>query len=232
MPASPVISTRCVSRRCNGQTGRSALRDRSETLRGSGIEVSLAELTEAKRRATQANRQVAVRREANTLKPGAISEFSEIVKAEGEQAAAAAAVRTAEEVAYGAKCNLDLHQGDRTDQWQDWAVPGHVGNLVTADNTLLATIVSVNPMCVTFAVDMRTVLRIRRMMREDKGKGEGQPALSVLCGLADDKGFPYRGQVESRRNLRSIRPPARPIGGQCCQIRTAFSCRACLPVCG
>ena len=167
---------------------------------------SAAELTEAKRRATQANRQVAVRREANTLKPGAISD-TEIVKAEGEQAAAAAAVRTAEEVADRAKCNLDLTKVTAPISGKIGRSLVDVGNLVTADNTLLATIVSVDPMCVTFAVDMRTVLRIRRMMREDKGKGEGQPALSVLCGLADDKGFPYRGQVESTE------PPIDPATG-------------------
>ena len=68
------------------------------------------------------------------------------------------------------------------------------GNLVTADTTLLATLVSRDPIHVFFDVDERTVLRMRRAVREDKPK-EGS-AWSVTVGLADEKGFPRTGTMD------------------------------------
>jgi RND family efflux transporter MFP subunit len=68
------------------------------------------------------------------------------------------------------------------------------GNLVKADETVLATIVSSNPMYVYFQVDERTVLRLRRAQVAGKLKA-GPAGLPVMMALADEKGFPHRGTV-------------------------------------
>jgi RND family efflux transporter MFP subunit len=60
-----------------------------------------------------------------------------------------------------------------------------VGNLVKADETDLATVISSKPMYVYFDIDERTVLRLRQ------GKG-----LQVAMALANDKGFPHRAEVD------------------------------------
>jgi RND family efflux transporter MFP subunit len=65
------------------------------------------------------------------------------------------------------------------------------GNLAVADTTLLATIVSVDPMDVSFDVDESTLVRLARLQREDKGKAE----LPVLLALPDGEGFVHRAKL-------------------------------------
>jgi RND family efflux transporter MFP subunit len=62
-----------------------------------------------------------------------------------------------------------------------------VGKLVTADETNLASLVSLKPLYVSFDMDERTVLRLGRVL----GKG-----LPVATALANEKGFPHRGEVD------------------------------------
>jgi RND family efflux transporter MFP subunit len=68
------------------------------------------------------------------------------------------------------------------------------GNLVQANTTLLATIHSVDPMGVSFDVDQRTVLELRR---KNVLKATGEPALPIAVGLADEKDFPHHGKLDS-----------------------------------
>jgi RND family efflux transporter MFP subunit len=70
------------------------------------------------------------------------------------------------------------------------------GNLVKADETPLATLVSVDPLLVDFAVDERTLLRLRRAARE----GPPRPALTAHLGLAHEAGFPREAAVQLADN--------------------------------
>ncbi len=66
------------------------------------------------------------------------------------------------------------------------------GNLIKADDTRLAMLISRDPMYVVFDVDERTLLRWRQSM-----KGEGKVAkVKVDIALAEDAGFPRAGQVD------------------------------------
>ena len=69
------------------------------------------------------------------------------------------------------------------------------GNLVKADETPLATIVSLNPIHAYFDVDERTVLRIRRLIQQGKIKSARESETLVKIGLADEVGFPLEGAV-------------------------------------
>jgi membrane fusion protein, multidrug efflux system len=70
------------------------------------------------------------------------------------------------------------------------------GNLVKADETMLTSIVSLNPMYVYFDVDERTLLQIRHWMREEKIPGMQEKGAEVLMGLADEEGYPHKGTID------------------------------------
>jgi RND family efflux transporter MFP subunit len=72
------------------------------------------------------------------------------------------------------------------------------GNLVVADQTLLTTVVSLDPMYAYFDVDEPTVEHIRDLIREGKlpsirDKGSKIP---VHLGLATEKGYPHEGYLD------------------------------------
>lgn len=74
-----------------------------------------------------------------------------------------------------------------------------VGNLVTGGsggtntNTLLATIVSLDPIYFEFTYDEASYLRYQRMAKEWGTKADSIP---VKLGLIDEKGFPHEGKLD------------------------------------
>lgn len=70
------------------------------------------------------------------------------------------------------------------------------GNVVAAGETLLTTLVSVDPVYVTFTGDERAYLRYQQLAREGNRESSRDVANPVLVGLANEDGFPHRGQVD------------------------------------
>lgn len=68
-----------------------------------------------------------------------------------------------------------------------------VGNMVKADETPLARIVSIDPVYVYLDADERAVLKYRRLAQASKGTGTGIP---VELALMDEAGFPHRGVID------------------------------------
>jgi membrane fusion protein, multidrug efflux system len=82
----------------------------------------------------------------------------------------------------------------------DGTVSGPVlgsGNVVIADTTLLATIVSMDSVCVEFDVPENIIVRLNRRQHDGKTKSEGWGTFPVMIGLPDEDGFPRRGKIES-----------------------------------
>ncbi|HZZ72887.1 MAG TPA: efflux RND transporter periplasmic adaptor subunit [Pirellulales bacterium] len=75
-----------------------------------------------------------------------------------------------------------------------------VGNLVNQDQTLLTTVVSLDPMYVYFDMDELTLLRIRRAINEGKVKLPQDGALPILIGLQGENGYPYQGRINFVNN--------------------------------
>jgi RND family efflux transporter MFP subunit len=76
------------------------------------------------------------------------------------------------------------------------------GNLIVADQTLLTTIVSQDPMYVYFDVDEPTMLRVRQLIREGKyhsAREEGT-RLPVFLGLTNEQGYPHEGYLDFVNN--------------------------------
>jgi multidrug efflux system membrane fusion protein len=75
-----------------------------------------------------------------------------------------------------------------------------LGNLVNQDQTLLTTVVSLDPMYVYFDMDEPTVLRIRTAINDGRIKRPQDGVLPVLIGLQNKPGYPYRGTINFVNN--------------------------------
>lgn len=74
-----------------------------------------------------------------------------------------------------------------------------LGNLVnggTANSTLLATIVSLDPIHVYFTADERSFLKYLRLAREGVRPSSRNTPNPVQLGLADEEGFPHQGHMD------------------------------------
>jgi membrane fusion protein, multidrug efflux system len=67
------------------------------------------------------------------------------------------------------------------------------GNLAQADQTLLTTLVSQDPVYVYFDCDEQSYLRYNALMRQQGHAAQGSP---VRVGLANETGFPHQGAVD------------------------------------
>ena len=70
------------------------------------------------------------------------------------------------------------------------------GNVVAAGQTLLTTVVSVDPVYVTFTGDERAYLRYQDLARSGNRESSRDVANPVLIGLANEDGFPHQGKVD------------------------------------
>ncbi len=74
------------------------------------------------------------------------------------------------------------------------------GNLVKADDTSLTTIVSLDPIYAIFDLDERSLLRLKRLIRERKIEWSLNSGLPVYLGLSDETGFPHKGVINFADN--------------------------------
>lgn len=86
-----------------------------------------------------------------------------------------------------------------------------------ADQTVLTTVVSQNPMYVYFDVDEQTVLTVQELIRQGKFKSAREKGVHVpvYIGLANEKGFPHEGYVDFINN--QVTPSTATL-----QIRAVF----------
>ena len=70
------------------------------------------------------------------------------------------------------------------------------GNLVSTDATILATIVSVDPIHVYIDADERSVLKYRRLSIEGKRKSARDFKIPVEMALIDEKEYPHQGYID------------------------------------
>lgn len=70
------------------------------------------------------------------------------------------------------------------------------GNLVSTDATVLATIVSVDPIHVYIDADERSVLKYRRLGIEGKRKSARDFKIPLEMALIDEKDYPHQGYID------------------------------------
>ena len=92
-----------------------------------------------------------------------------------------------------AKANRDLAQLNY--EWTEVRAPPpdcsaarlvDPGNLIKADDTILTSIVTQDPMYVYFDVDEQNTLHVRRMIREGLVKARSEKEVPVMVGLSDE----------------------------------------------
>jgi len=123
--------------------------------------------------------------------PGAISkqDLDKYVAAEEEAMAAVEAI----------KASLEVHQLNLEFCRVTSPIDGRIsryyytfGNLVNADQTLLTTVVSEDPIYAYFDTDERTILRILRLIQAGKVKPVGASGgIQLLVSLADETDYPH-----------------------------------------
>jgi len=75
-----------------------------------------------------------------------------------------------------------------------------IGNLVKADDTVLTSIVTLDPIAVNFDIDDRTMLRVRRLIRDKKVTSALEAITKVDIGLPDEEGYSYVGTIDFIEN--------------------------------
>lgn len=71
------------------------------------------------------------------------------------------------------------------------------GNLVSADTTVLADIVTVDPVHIYFDVDEQTILRIQTMIRDGKFESARRSDnVKIHMALGNEQGFPHEGTID------------------------------------
>lgn len=138
-------------------------------------------------------------RAASMFKQNAIAE-EEYVRISADRAEGQASVKVAQAGLRLAKLNLSFTKVTAP-------VSGRIsrrmidpGNLVKADDTLLTVIVVRNPMYAYFDVDERTLLRLRRLVREGKMPSARETKLPIELGLPDEDGYSIAGAIDFADN--------------------------------
>src|SRR5579863_1464234 len=129
-----------------------------------------------------------------------------------------------------AKASLDLYKLNLAFTKVTSPIDGQVsryyltnGNLVNQDQTLLTTVVSLDPMYVYFDVDEPTLLRTRMAINSGAIKRAEDGKFPVLMGLQGEEGFPHHGTIDFVNNqvnsatgsiaVRGVFDNSKPEGG-------------------
>ena len=86
------------------------------------------------------------------------------------------------------------------------------GNLVAPGESLLTTVVSVDPVHVVFDGDEAAYLRYQQMARAGTRESSRDARNPVLVGLADEEGYPHRGEMDFVDN--ALNPETGTIRGR------------------
>ena len=74
------------------------------------------------------------------------------------------------------------------------------GNLVNQDQTLLTTVVSLDPLYVYFDMDEPTLLQIRKAINDGRIELPQEGNIRVFIGLQNEDGYPHEGRVDFVNN--------------------------------
>jgi multidrug efflux system membrane fusion protein len=118
-----------------------------------------------------------------------------------------AAVAQAEASVQAAKASLEVYKLNLSFCRVTSPIDGMVaryyltlGNLVNQDQTLLTTVVSLDPIYAYFDVDEPTLVQIRQAVAEGKIKLSQKEKLPVFMGLQGEQGYPQRGTINFVNN--------------------------------
>jgi multidrug efflux system membrane fusion protein len=132
--------------------------------------------------------------------PGAVSQ-QELDQYRAQQDQAAANLNLAQANLETARLRLDWTKVNSLIDGQISRYFLTLGNLVSADQTLLTTIVSLDPIYVYFDVDERTVIRVRKGINAGNIRVPVERTdIPVHMGLEGEEGYPHQGTLDFVNN--------------------------------
>jgi multidrug efflux system membrane fusion protein len=154
------------------------------------LDNALAQLARA--RVAQRLETIRNKRAQSLIEDNAIS-HEELDLRRAAQAQSAADVQAAEAAVATAKLNLSFTEVRAPVSGRASRALLTVGNLATADETLLTTVVSQDPMYVYFDADENSYLRYKEQERKSERTAKDN---AVHVGLANETGYPHTGKVD------------------------------------
>ncbi|HEU4655055.1 MAG TPA: efflux RND transporter periplasmic adaptor subunit [Steroidobacteraceae bacterium] len=154
-----------------------------------------AELTRAEAHAQLADNDLARTQKLLSIKAASQEEFDQRVNAQREAHADVAAARAAVE---SAKLNLEFTRVTSPIAGRVSKAIVTPGNLVTGGSgaaSLLTTVVSIDPIYVTFEGDEQVYLKYTELARRGERSSSRDAANPVLMALANEEGYPHRGSM-------------------------------------
>jgi membrane fusion protein, multidrug efflux system len=162
--------------------------------------------------------------------PGAVS-LQQLDQDKAAVDEAAARVRSARASTEVYKLNLDFTQVKSPIDGQISRFYLTKGNLVNQDQSLLTTVVSLDPMYVYFDLDEPTLLRVRLAINKGLVQRPQDGVNPVFIGLQDEAGFPHQGAIDFVNNqvnpttgsisVRGVFANPRPVDA-CLQLVSAL----------
>ena len=146
----------------------------------------------ARARVAQQLETIRNKRAQSLINDNAIS-HEELDLRRAAQAQSAADVHAAEAAVATAKLNLSFTEVRSPISGRASRALLTVGNLATADDTLLTTVVSQDPMYVYFDADENSYLRYKEQERKNERTAQDN---AVHVGLANETGYPHSGRVD------------------------------------
>ena len=157
------------------------------------LETAAANVARAQSRSEVAAGEVA--RSNKLLVARAVSQ-EEFANREGELRQAVADVRSAQASLTQARLNLEFTRIESPIDGRIGLAMMRPGNLIAPGTTLLATVVSLDPMYVYFEGDERTYLKYQEMARAGERPSSRDAQNPVRMGLANEEGYPHEGVMD------------------------------------
>jgi membrane fusion protein, multidrug efflux system len=156
------------------------------------LENANANLARAQSRAVVARAELA--RSQRLIAQQAISQ-SELETRRGESLQAQADIASAQAQVSQAKLNVEFSRITSPLNGRVGAALLKPGNLVSTGTSMLTTVVSVDPVYVTFEGDEQTYLRYQQFAREGSRPSSRDSENPVRVALANEQGFPHQGRM-------------------------------------
>lgn len=157
------------------------------------LNFALAELDQAKTKRELAKNDLA--RAEKLFRAKAISAEEYDARSKGLQETAAA-VDSADAKAYSARLNLEFTEVRAPITGRISRELITAGNLISADSTLLTSIVSTNPVYVYADADEQSILKYRRQIQQNGHSAADLKGTPVELAVADETDFPHQGHID------------------------------------
>jgi membrane fusion protein, multidrug efflux system len=157
------------------------------------VESASANLLRANARAELAASELA--RSNKLLLARAVSE-EEVSMRQSELRQASADVRSAQAALTQARLNLEFTRIESPIDGRIGLAMMRPGNLLAPGTSMMATVVSIDPIYVYFEGDERTYLKYQTMARQGERPSSRDVQNPVRMGLANEEGYPHQGYMD------------------------------------